>query len=89
VNTRQKFILWGWIAAVTTIALFPPWTQAVGVDTYSAGPGFYHFIFASSYGRVDVTRLLIMWFLPTIVAAGLYFTWAVRGFAPTSPGEAS
>jgi hypothetical protein len=80
-TTRQRLIVWAWIAVVVAAGVYPPWT----LHEYSAG---YHLIFAPPHGRamhVDQSRLTIEWILCTVIAAGLYFVWPVLRTRPRRP----
>ncbi len=69
-TTRQRLVIWGWIAAIVAAGIYPPWAQR----SYPAG---YHLIIAPPNRslHVDHSRLMIEWFIATVVAAGLYFAW--------------
>ena len=72
-TTRQRIIIWSWIAVVVAAGIYVPWAR-------HDSPTGYHLIFAPPNAsiHVDQTRLGVEWIIATVVAAGLYFTWPDR-----------
>lgn len=73
-STRQKLVVWVWIALIAIAGIYPPWAQR-------GGPVGYHLLFAPPNRslRIDQSRLTIEWFIATLFAAGLYVAWPIRG----------
>jgi hypothetical protein len=87
VKLRHKCVVWVWVATVAAMGLYPPWIYATSSssvwDEIVNGPSpkgsirvervAYAFLFDSTtIGRIDTSRLLLEWFIATIVAAGVY-----------------
>jgi len=72
-NTRQRWIVWGWTAAMTGVSIYPPWRHR---GTYG-GPNGYHLLFLPPVRpiSVDIPRLIVEWISISVIAACLYFTW--------------
>lgn len=71
-NNRRKCIVWAWIAVVAGMGMFPPWGHHEEATYWSHG---YHVVFENQIGSIDAPRLILQWFIVTLVAAGLYFAW--------------
>jgi hypothetical protein len=74
VTLRQRLVLWVWIAVITAITIFPPWTARGGYAMR------YGFIFAppSSAAHVDESRLWPEWIAATVICGGLFLAWPTR-----------
>ena len=75
---NQKTALWIGIIVIALIGLFPPWVQMHEVEgpykgKYDKG---YSPIFAppKSPAEIDISRLLIQWFIVAVIAAGAIVT---------------
>ena len=79
-SSRQRLIIWAWVAVVVAAGIFPPWTwrDNIGGRIYS-GSGYFLLFAPPSGGQVDVTRLIIEWIIATAIIAGLYFAWPKKG----------
>jgi hypothetical protein len=64
-GTREKITLWIGVVMILGAGIYPPWTHA--------SPA-YNWLFAKTYGsaKVDLSRLIVEWFLVGVLVLGLY-----------------
>ncbi len=80
-NNRQIKVLYCAIAVIVLMGLFPPWTLSVSYEgVYSERPAEYASIFSGPQlnsgfvsTHVDVTRLILQWFIVVVIGATLIF----------------
>ena len=72
-SARQRWIVWGWTAAMTAASAYPPWHF-----NYSGrGPSGYHLLFLPP-GKpisIDILRLMVEWISISVIAVCLYVAW--------------
>ena len=83
-NKKQKICLWVGIAVFVLMGLYPPWIIIHPTKGYHALPK-YRFLLLPPYSnnkaglslhQIDVTKLVIQWFMVAAITAGLVVTFA-------------
>ena len=82
-NRAQRRCLWGGIIAIGLLGLYPPWVQTF-FRAHMTRPVGYSFIFrppSVQFGGVEIdgTRLLIEWFVVSLVTGLLVWQLGHRG----------
>lgn len=70
--TRQRPIIWAWVALIVLTSVCPPWHRGSYSLEYSP-------IFLPPYhATIDLPRLLLEWIVITVLLGGLYFTLPIE-----------
>jgi len=83
-NRKQKICLWVGIAVFVAMGLFPPWVAIHPTEGFHA-LAKYSFLLLPPYSdnkaglsfhQIDITKLVIQWFMVATITGGLIVTFA-------------
>jgi hypothetical protein len=77
-NTKGHRALWIGVAVIVCMGLVPPWCQNNGDGTCLRSIGYQLILDPPYAGGIDLSRLLIQWFL-VVVVVGAYVVTAKGG----------